>query len=246
MHMNDNKEKQIGILGYGEIGKAVARFYESPLIRDIDTNEFVVNLDVLHVCIPFIDNFYEIVSENITEYRPRLVIIHSTVGVGETKKLYDRFGNVVHSPVRGVHPNLYEGIKTFVKYVGCDREDLGVLVSAHFNSIGIEKTKVCVPSATTELGKLLDTTYYGLCIAFHAYATKVCSSEKVKFEDVMTEFNTTYNEGYAKLGKSNVLRPVLKAPSDDVIGGHCVVPNANILKNIFGSDPILESIIRHK
>ena len=45
----------------------------------------------------------------------------------------------------------------------------------------------------------------------------------------MTLYNQTYNEGYSKLNKRNVVRPVLYPTTK--IGGHCVVPNAKILKD---------------
>ena len=240
------KNKLVGILGYGEIGRAVGKFYKSFLIRDVDVNQFAPGLDVLHVCLPFIKNFNKVVSENIKTYRPRLVIIHSTVGPGVTKKLYEKFGNVVHSPVRGVHPVLYEGIKTFVKYVGADNKKLGQEAVRYLRSLGIKRVKLFLPSVSTELGKLFDTTYYGLCIAYHAYTNSICKKVGANFDDVMTEFNKTYNEGYKKLGKNNVIRPVLFYPADNKIGGHCVVPNAEILKKEFGSDEILGSILRHK
>ena len=71
---------------------------------------------------------------------------------------------------------------------------------------------------------------------------KICKKEKVNFDDVATEFNKTYNEGYSKLGMKNVIRPVLFAPEGG-IGGHCVVPNAKILKKHYKSkalDLVLE------
>lgn len=102
-----------------------------------------------------------------------------------------------------------------------------------------------MPAATTELLKLLDTTYYGLAIAFHGYAEKLCERNHLDFNLVMTMANQSYNEGYQKLGKSNVVRPVLSAPGEK-IGGHCVIPNAEILLEQFGSDPILQAILKYK
>lgn len=237
----------VGILGYGEIGKAVAQFYDSPLIKDVDRDDFVgQKLDILHVCLPFIPNFEEVVGSVISQCSPQLVIIHSTIAPGVTQKLFARFGNVVHSPVRGIHPHLFEGMKTFVKYIGADNKKIGRAAASHLRSIGVKKVKVVTPSTATELGKLLDTTYYGVCIAFHAYANKLCREVGANFDDVMTTFNTTYNEGYKKLGKKNVIRPVLFAPQDNKIGGHCVVSNAEILEKNFGKEELLTSIIRHK
>ena len=96
-----------------------------------------------------------------------------------------------------------------------------------FEELGI-KTKLFYPSTTTELGKLFDTTYYGLCIAWHGEMKKICNKYNVNFEKAVTDFNKTYNKGYKKLGKSNVIRPVLNPP-DEYIGGHCIIPNAKML-----------------
>ncbi|MBU1992062.1 hypothetical protein KKC67_03590, partial [Patescibacteria group bacterium] len=81
-----------------------------------------------------------------------------------------------------------------------------------------------------------------VCIAYHNYADKLCIQHNLDFEKVMTRFNETYNEGYTKLGKKNVVRPVL-TPSNGAIGGHCIVNNKNILKEQFGDDPLLQNIV---
>jgi hypothetical protein len=73
---------------------------------------------------------------------------------------------------------------------------------------------------------------------------KICKKEKVNFDDVATEFNKTYNEGYTKLGKKNVVRPVLFV-DDKPIGGHCVVPNAKILKKFYDSEAF-DLVLKYK
>ena len=154
---------KVGIIGYGEIGKAVSKFYENPKIKDLDRDDNLTGVNVLHICIPWSDKFVNIVKAEIKKINPRITIIHSTVVPGTVKKIG---GMVVHSPVRGVHPKLYEGIKTFVKYVGSDDKKAGELAKKHLTSLGI-KVEVFYPSVTTELGKVLDTTYYGVIIAWH-------------------------------------------------------------------------------
>lgn len=245
--MANNKKLVVGILGYGEVGRAMAKFYAQPLIKDRDRDDFAGrHLDVLHVCIPDSESFVDIIGKIIKSTKAQLVIIHSTVAVGKTKKLFAKFKNVVHSPIRGIHPYLYEGIKTFTKYIGTDNQSLGERAARHLRSIGIKHVKVVTPSATTELGKLLDTTYYGLCIAYHAYANKLCYKVGADFDGAMTDFNNSYNVAYKKLGKKNVIRPVLYPPQGNKITGHCVTQNAEIIQKIFGPDEILKSIIRHK
>ncbi|MFH1392726.1 MAG: hypothetical protein ABIG90_03630 [bacterium] len=227
--MQELKQK-IGILGYGEVGKAIAKFYKNPKIKDLKTDDGLENLDILNICIPYSDNFIEIVKKQIKYSKPKLTIIHSTIAPGTTKKIG---GDIVHSPIRGVHPNLYPSIKIFVKYIGADNKKAGLMAQKHLTSLGI-KTKLFMPSATTELGKLLSTTYYGLCIAWHGEMDKMCEKLKIDFEKAVTDFNKTYNQGYKKLKMPHVIRPVLYPPKNG-ISGHCIVPNAEVLSKIFKS-----------
>ena len=81
-----------------------------------------------------------------------------------------------------------------------------------------------------------------MCIAFHADVMEMCECEGLDFDEVMTLYNKTYNEGYSALGKSNVVRPVLYGTKK--IGGHCVVPNANILKNYMNSG-LIDQVIKY-
>jgi len=231
---------KVGLLGYGEIGKALAKFYKNPKIKDLARDDGLTSVDILHVCIPWSDDFVKIVKKEIKEIKPKLTIINSTVAPGTTKKIG---GMVVHSPVRGVHPKLFEGIKTFIKYIGADNKEAAKIAEKHFKSLGI-KTKTFYPSTTTELGKVLDTTYYGAIIAWHKEMKEICKKFGVNFEEAVTDFNTSYNEGYKKLGKHNVIRPVMYVDSKP-IGGHCVVPNAEILKKHFKSE-VLDLILKYK
>mgnify|MGYP003148991791 FL=1 len=225
---------KIGIVGYGQVGQAVAKLYSEPLIYDPyqDKMDDVSGVDILNVCIPYTENFVSTVKDLPTPNW--YTVIHSTVPVGTTEKLGRKF---LHSPVRGLHPNLYEGLKTFVKFIGGSDLQLAQAYSIHLRSLGV-KTHVCGDAKTTELAKLADTTYYGLCIAFTSDMKKLCDEHNVDFSEVMTEYNNTYNEGYTKLGKPNVVRPVLY-PTDK-IGGHCVIPNAKLLPKTKLIDGLLD------
>jgi len=238
--MSSKKELKIGILGYGEVGQAIAKFYKNPRIKDLNKDDGLEGVEILHVCIPWSKNFVKLVKKEIKKIKPKLTIIHSTVAPETTKKIG---GMIVHSPVRGVHPHLYEGIKTFVKYIGADNKKAGDFAKRHLESLGI-KTKVFYPSVTTEIGKLLDTSYYGLCIAWHGEMKKLCNKYGIDFEKAVTDFNKTYNEGYKKLGLPNVIRPVLYPPKGG-IKGHCICKNAEILKKYYKSQA-LDLILKYK
>ena len=238
------KEK-IGILGFGEIGQAIAKFYKKARIKDLNRDDGLEGVDVLHICIPYFKKFVKIVSKEIKKIKPKLVIIHSTVAPGTTKKIIKKTKNkmIIHSPIRGIHPHLYQGIKTFVKYIGAENKKAGEMAKKHLNSLGI-KTEAFYPAKTTELGKLFDTTYYALCVAWHGEMKEICDKEKVNFEKVATDFNKTYNEGYKKLKMNHVVRPVLKPP-EKFIGGHCLIPNTEILKNNYKS-LVFDLILKYK
>jgi len=243
--MNKKNNAKVGILGFGEVGQAIAKFYKNPRIKDLNRDDGLKGVEILHVCLPWGNNFVKIVKKEIKRIKPKLTIIHSTVVPGTTKRLGLSLSKamVVHSPIRGMHPNLYPGIKIFVKYIGADNKKAGELVKRHLESLGI-KTKIFYPSITTEIGKLLDTSYYGLCVAWHGEMKKLCDKYGINFEKAVTDFNQTYNEGYKKLGKLNVIRPVLYPPEKGITG-HCVTQNAELLKKYFKSKA-LDLILEYK
>jgi UDP-N-acetyl-D-mannosaminuronate dehydrogenase len=237
---------KIGIVGYGEIGSSIAKVYESFSRFDIrivdpfkNRNDDISEIEILNICIPFIDNFVPVVQEYILNSNPKYTIIHSTVAPGTTKLIG---GKVCHSPMRGLHPNLDLGMKTFLKYIGPEDQESAKMYQEHLDSLGI-KSYICKDSKTTEYAKLLDTTYYGVCISFHSDVARLCENEQIDFEEVMTLYNQSYNEGYTKLGKLNVVRPVLYATKK--IGGHCVLPNAKILK-YYMDTKIVNSILDYE
>ena len=230
------------ILGNGEIGsslkKALGKVDKSKKIKVLDNKDKnytdLVNsltCDVLHICYPYSDDFIDISYDYIVSFNPKLVIIHSTVKVGTTEKI-DKLVNenekrfyVVHSPVRGQHPNLTESILYFVKYIGTEEEAAYKLAKKELTGI---KTKWVNNSKATELGKMLSTSYYGVCISWHREMKRLCDSFGVDFDDAVTDFNETYNVGYKKF-RPNVIRPVLIPPEGDILG-HCVKQNSDLLQ----------------
>lgn len=157
------------------------------------------------------------------EYSPDYAVIHSTVPVGTSREC-----SAIHSPVRGRHPDLSEGIETFVKFVGGEKADP---VAEYFMRAGM-KVQLCRKPETTELAKILSTSYYALCIEYVKEAERLCQKENVPFGEAFTLFQKTYNEGYKKLGDSEFQRPNLQ-PLQKKQGGHCTVPNLEFLDSDF-------------
>ena len=241
-------KKKIGILGYGQIGKSIRGLYDNlgnefdvyaKDLYDIKDDKVMSfkdfkarELDVLHVCIPYYDKFVNDVSKEIKELAPDITIIHSTVPIHTTAAIKANTGEfIVHSPVMGVHPNLTESIQTFTKIVGGEMPQEIEKARDHFHDLEINTVKYN-SSEEAEMSKMLSTTYYGWNILFMRNVKKLCKENNLSFENVYSTTNEIYNEGYIEMGMENVIRPVLGFHGGK-IGGHCVRPNFELLKNIF-------------
>ena len=240
----------IGILGYGEIGKALCKIYKKhkiePTIKDLNSKCDFKKIDILNVCIPYSDEFLKIIIKEIVTHKPKFTIIHSTVPIGTTRIIQDQIGfkyKVVHSPIRGNHPKLKKSIITFRKYIGTNDYNTGRLVKKHFKTIGI-KSRVIEKTENTEAFKLLCTSYYGVCIMWHNEMKKICDTFNLSF-NLIKDWNETYNKGYIKLKQRKFNRPILNYSKNNKIGGHCVIPNAKILNNQFESN-ILKELIKYE
>jgi UDP-glucose 6-dehydrogenase len=223
---------RIGILGVGEIGKALHSLYEKHGIesikKDINSKVNFSDLTVLNVCIPYSKKFENIVTNQIIDSSARLTIIHSTVPIGTTRNIKSILTHhVVHSPVIGSHPFLRESLETFTKFIGSPDHKAIKLTEEHYDKLKLNY-KSFDSYESAETAKLLCTSYYGLCIAWHDYMNSVCKDNNIDFS-VIKEWNKNYNEGYKKLNCSKYNRPILEPPQDHKIGGHCVIPNAKLL-----------------
>lgn len=217
------------IIGGGEVGTALSRVLKdySPDIQDID-NWLEGGYEIMHVCIPWSDNFYWEVKKYKAKFDPKYTVIHSTVPPGTSRSL-----GALHSPIRGCHPYLEESIKTFEKFIGGGSASD---VADYFRRVGI-KIILCDKQETTELGKLLDTEYYRTVIEFVKRSKELSDQYSVPFHEAYTLFNLTYNEGYTKLGHPEYVRPTLQAIMKE-IGGHCLLPNKRILDEASKTTPV--------
>ena len=216
------------IIGKGEVGKSlfnVLKKIYDVRIRDKKPLKLKKKVEILHIAFPYSKTFVKSVKDYIKEYQPEITVIHSTVPVGTTRKCGEK---VLHSPVRGMHPSLEESLLVFVKYIG-GKKRYAKRIASYFKKAGI-KTKIFDKPETTELLKILSTTYYAWNICFCKEVKRICDRYGLSFKEVYIDSNKTYNEGYAKLGKKNVIRPIL-IPMKGKIGGHCLIPNCHLLKD---------------
>lgn len=207
------------VIGLGEVGKAIANILNCD---GIDKDEIAPEsrYKFLHICIGYSEKFIEAVEFYQSFYAADYTIIHSTVPIGTSRKLH-----ATHSPIRGVHPELEEGIRTFTKYFGGPE---AMVVGRIFE---MKKIPVffCNNQEDTEALKLWDTTIYGINILIEKEIYKFCKDHGLKFSTIYTHANYTYNKGYQKLGKPQYSKYMLEHRNEEKIGGHCILPNAKLL-----------------
>lgn len=213
------------VIGYGEIGKSLFNILkENHDVGYVDSHQSynAESAEIIHICFPYSDNFIEQVKNYQERFHPKYTVVHSTVPVGTCKQL-----NAVHSPVLGIHPHLEEGIKTFTKFLGGEQASE---VADYFRRTGL-KVYITDKSETTELMKILDTTFYGVCIEYTKDVKRQCEKFGVPFE-MWSLWTNNYNEGYTKLEHPEYVRPNL-VPIQTKIKGHCVLPNTELLETSF-------------
>jgi UDP-N-acetyl-D-mannosaminuronate dehydrogenase len=118
-------------------------------------------------------------------------------------------------------------LTAYVKYIGGIDANVGAHVAEHFQSLGM-RTRVAAHPEETELAKLTETTYFGLLIAWAQQVERYCDLYGLDYDEV-TSF-------YEEIG---FLPPVRYFPG--VIGGHCVMPNIEILEAL-GNSPLVDAI----
>ena len=225
--------KKVVVVGLGEVGR--------PLLELVSSHHQAIGVDIsppvgkiekvdfLHVCYPFaIRDFIGETARYIDLFKPTLTIINSTVAIGTTRAVAQRTGAAVaNSPVRGKHARMLEELRSYTKFVGALNLASGRLAAEHFESMGL-KTRVLSSPEATELAKLTETTYFGLMIAWAQEVERYCDRTEQKYEEVVSFYDEIK------------FFPVVKY-FPGIIGGHCVMPNIEILSK-FEDSAILSAI----
>ena len=155
-------------------------------------------------------------------------MINSTVSPGTTRAVFEKTGTAIaYSPVRGKHIRMKQELLDYAKFVGGTDTESSQRAAEHFQSVGMN-TKILSSPEAVELAKLTETTYFGLLIAWAQEVERYCDQLSVNYDEIVSFYDEI---GY--------LPPVRFFPG--VIGGHCVMPNVEILKSVFNSK-VLDAI----
>ena len=234
---------KILIVGYGEVGRplfeTVRGVYPDVEWLDVVEKKINVNPDIMHITFPeqVHEDFVSSSVRYVERFSPELVLIESTVTPGTTFEIQSKVNRNVllcHSPVRG---NMTEGMKRgllqYTKFIGPVSEEAGKKASAYYESLGL-KTHICSSPIETELGKLFETTYRGLMMSWFQEIHRICKHFEAHYDQVVEFVGSTEKEG-------KQARPVFHP---GVIGGHCIIPNAEKLHLAYPSkfaEALLES-----
>ncbi len=245
------------IVGLGEVGHSLYDLFkesgkfdvyghdvDKAKIRAITGKiELPKKVDVMHICIPCVkqDKFIQATVEYIRKIKPNLTIIDSTVPPGTTQNIYETTKTpIVDSPIRGMHQNLEtmkRDICFWTKYVGGTTSESAKAAKKHFEKLGL-KVKILKGPAEAELAKIFETTYRAWMIACFQEMHRISKNFGADFEEVV--------DMLADVHRVDLNKP-LHFP--DVIGGHCLIQNTELLLTVYDSEflrLILESNEKRK
>jgi UDP-N-acetyl-D-mannosaminuronate dehydrogenase len=226
------------VAGLGEIGSPILQLLSRAKIAvGYDINEKLMDktkfqkyekLDTcfLHVCIPFNKNFDSIVLSLSKQFKPKCIVIHSTISPDTTNKLQSRLPiPVIYSATRGVHKRMLYDLKRYVKFYAIEPNapKSGWASSTYeklFKKCGV-KTKQISRPITLELAKIVvDTSYYGWLITYAQLSNMIAIKNGVDYDEMWS----FADEIHKILGNRPKMFP-------GFIGGHCVIPNLDLVHN---------------
>lgn len=220
------------VVGLGEVGlplyEILRQTYDCVGV-DIEPVSVTGHCSVLHVCIPYqIADFVGTTSEYIAKYKPQITVINSTVAPGTTRWVAARSqSRVVYSPVRGKHAHMKRDMLRYRKFVGADDRETGDAAIAYFSRAGFNTDRF--PSSTAgEVAKLLETTWLGVLVGWAQEA-----------ERIGLKYGASYDDINAFIKEIDFLPHDIRP---GIIGGHCVMPNIEILRSQYRSE-FLEAIV---
>ena len=218
------------VIGYkGEVGSAIFKLAQKKYgktVVGLDKDGYSPNyvpcgFNVIHVCVPTAKVLDVMATNKLDRWSntTSLVIIDSTISMDMVTKI----GPAAYSPTRGKHPNIFNDLKKYPKWVASGQKDMQNAAVRYYRSLGL-KVKVAENVATLVLAKLLETSYYGWLIAFAQESHRLCDYYDANFDQAYTE----WNKEKSKYWPAPVMYP-------GIIGGHCVIPNAKLLGGDIGN-----------
>jgi hypothetical protein len=226
------------VVGLGEIGNPILKILSKKnIVVGFDLNHDLMNrtkfkkyenleTSFLHIAIPVTDKFINNVLKLYKKFQPECIVIHSTIKPGTTKKIQKKMPiPVIYSATRGVHKRMIYDLKRYTKFfVIPANAPRNKWASSRYvkmmKDCGIKTKKMSSPE-TLELAKIIcDTSYLGWLINYAQLSNTVAAEHGVNYDE-MWSFS---DEIHKFLGNRPKMFP-------GFIGGHCVIPNLDLIHN---------------
>jgi UDP-N-acetyl-D-mannosaminuronate dehydrogenase len=115
-------------------------------------------------------------------------------------------------------------LKRWTKYIGGANPEAGKAAQKHFEKAGL-KTKVLKSCTESELAKLFETTYRAWMIVCFQEMHRITRHFEADFDNIADFLEDTH--------RTRLDRPLM---FPGVIGGHCVIPNTELLLKSYDSE----------
>ena len=226
------------IVGLGEIGKPILKLLSKKnIVVGFDLNHDLMDqikfekyknlkTSFLHIAIPGTDNLIDNVLKLYKKFQPECIVIHSTIRPGTTEKLQKKIPiPVIYSATRGVHKRMIYDLKRYTKFfVISASAPRSKWASSRYVKVmkdcGIKTKKMSNPE-TLELAKIIcDTSYLGWLVNYAQLSNMIAIEYGVDYDE-MWDFS---HEIHKFLGNRPKMFP-------GIIGGHCVIPNLDLIHN---------------
>ena len=210
--------KQNNVVGY-DIDKKLMNNVKFTKFQDTQTS-------FLHIAIPVTQKFITNVITLFKKFSPECIVIHSTISPGTTEYLQKKMSiPIIYSATRGVHKSMLRDLKRYTKFFVISsnapkKQWAASTYSKKMKSCGIKTQKMSKPE-TLELAKIIcDTSYLGWLINYSQISNMIAKNYNVNYDE-MWLFS---DEIHKFLGNRPKMYP-------GYIGGHCVIPNLDLLHN---------------
>lgn len=224
------------VVGLGEIGMPIMKLISkaTPVIG-YDINSKLVNkkkiekfdkleTNFLHICIPFSKEFLKEVISLSKKFKPKAIVIHSTISPYTTEKLQHKLSiPIIYSATRGIHRRMLQDLKKYTKFFSIyNWAPQSEWASKNFSKLmkkALVKTKKMSDPLVLEFSKIIvDTSYYAWLINYAQLSNMIAIRHKIDYDEMWS----FADEIQKHLGNRPKMYP-------GYIGGHCVIPNLDLI-----------------
>ena len=260
------KKEVIGLIGEGFVGGALKKSFEEKGIeiisfdkyKKIGSIESCITSKICFLCLPtpFLkDKGYDLssIEETIIELKKRnydgLLVLKSTVEVGTTKKLYEKYEiPIVHNPEFLTERTAYEdfhsqehiviGYESSIDY----KENLKCLLDLYKNNYSTAEITLCA-SKESEAMKIFCNSFYAAKIMIFNELYDFCIKNNFSYENTLSIM--------LKNNWINPMHTLVPGPDGKIAyGGNCFCKDTNALllkmKEVGSINEVFSSVIKER